>query len=68
MRNQTTAFIGETCCNEARMETIRGHARALQAPSKFARKQDVAELRATISPHGSEALRGLKIVEIKVAP
>ena len=30
-RNQTTAFIGEACCNEARMQTIRGHAGALQA-------------------------------------
>src|SRR4029077_19810679 len=43
-RDQATAFIGEACCNETRMQTIRGHAGALQAPSKLARKQDVAEL------------------------
>jgi len=37
-RDQATAFIGEACCNETRMQTIRGHAGALQAPSKLARK------------------------------
>ena len=30
------------------MQTICGHARAMQAPSKFARKQDVAKLRGAI--------------------
>jgi hypothetical protein len=44
---------------------IRSHARAAQASSKFARKQDVAKLRATVSFYGSKALRGLQIVEIQ---
>ena len=30
VRDQTAAFIGETCCNEARMETIHGHAGVMQ--------------------------------------
>ena len=41
-RDQTSAFIGEACRDEPRMQAIRGDSGALEAPSQFARKQDVA--------------------------
>ena len=44
VRDQPAAFIGEACCNETRMQTIRGDTCALETPSEFARKQDVAKL------------------------
>jgi hypothetical protein len=43
-RDQTAAFIGEACRDETGMQTIRSQAGAMQAPSKLARKQDVAKL------------------------
>ena len=59
--DQTAAFIGEACRYETRMQTIRGHADIMNAPSKFSRKQNVAKLRATISLRGSEAIRGSSV-------
>ena len=41
-RDQPAAFIGEARRDKTRVQAIRGHAGALQAPSKLARKQDVA--------------------------
>jgi hypothetical protein len=47
------------------MQAIRGNARAVETASKFAREQDVAQLRSAIGFQGCEALGRLKIVEIQ---
>ena len=63
-RHQGATLVAKACGDEARMQAIRSDTCAAQTTSEFAREQNVAELRPTISFHGSEVLCRLKIIEI----